>query len=102
VIGGLEKKERDRLGALAICALRAAEQGRVHLVQERLGPDRFAYIAIARPKPTAAEASLSDRETTGIVGVKARSDMKTRAGNTADIHTHIRPVTLPPVWSTSN
>lgn len=59
VIGGLEKRERDRLGALATCVLRAAEQGLVHLVQKRLGPCRFAYIAIARPKPKAAAASLA-------------------------------------------
>lgn len=51
--------ERRALAALARRALWAAEQGLVHLVQERLGPDRFAYIAIARPKPKAAEASLS-------------------------------------------
>jgi hypothetical protein len=31
----------------------------VHLVQERVAPDQFAYFAIARPKPKAAEASLS-------------------------------------------
>ena len=37
----------------------AAEQGLVHLVQERTGPDQFAYIAVARPKPKAAAVSLS-------------------------------------------
>jgi hypothetical protein len=40
----------------------AAEQRLVHLVQERLGPDLFAYIAIARPKPKPkpnAEVSLA-------------------------------------------
>jgi hypothetical protein len=31
----------------------------VHLVQERLGPDLFACIAIARPKPKHAEVSLA-------------------------------------------
>ena len=31
----------------------------MHLVQERLGPDLFAYIAIARPKPKRAEVSLA-------------------------------------------
>ena len=31
----------------------------MHLVQERLGPDLFAYIAIARPKPRHAEVSLA-------------------------------------------
>jgi hypothetical protein len=33
--------------------------GLVHLVQERTGPDQFAYIAVARPKPKAAAVSLS-------------------------------------------
>jgi len=28
-------------------------------VQERTGPDQFAYIAVARPKPKAAAVSLS-------------------------------------------
>ena len=37
----------------------ASEQRLVHLVQERLGPDLFAYLAIARPKPKHAEASLA-------------------------------------------
>lgn len=31
----------------------------MHLVQERTGPDQFAYIAVARPKPKAAAVSLS-------------------------------------------
>ena len=30
---------------------RAFEADLVHLVQVRLGPDRFAYLAIARTKP---------------------------------------------------
>jgi len=47
------------LRRLGDAAFRAAEQGLVHLVQERMGPDRFAYIAIARSKPEAATASLS-------------------------------------------
>jgi hypothetical protein len=44
---------------VAAAAFRAAEQGLVPLVQERLETDRFAYIAIARPRPKAATASLS-------------------------------------------
>lgn len=51
-----DRAEVRRLGARAFWA---AEQRLVHLVQERLGPDRFAYIAIARPKPKAAAVSLS-------------------------------------------
>lgn len=49
---GLSAQERRSLRALADAAYRAAEQGLVHLVQARLGTDRFAYVAIARPKPT--------------------------------------------------
>lgn len=50
--GGLSAQERRSLRMLADAAFRAAEQGLVHLVQARLGTDRFAYLAIARPKTT--------------------------------------------------
>ncbi|PCH72386.1 MAG: hypothetical protein COC12_06220 [Rhodobacteraceae bacterium] len=56
---GLTNKEQAELGKLASRAFCAAEQGLVHLVQERIGTDQFAYIAIARPKPKRAAASLS-------------------------------------------
>ena len=56
---GLADKERAELGKLANRAFCAAEQGLVHLVQERIGADQFAYIAICRPKPRHAAASLS-------------------------------------------
>ena len=36
---------------VAAAAMRAAEQDLVHLVQARLGPGQFAYIAVARRKP---------------------------------------------------
>lgn len=55
----LDDKARAELARLAGRAFWAAENGLVHLVQERLETDRFAYIAIARPKPKAASASLS-------------------------------------------
>jgi len=58
-ITGLSDKERAELGKLANRAFCAAEQGLVHLVQERIGIDQFSYIAIARPKPKQATASLS-------------------------------------------
>lgn len=58
-ISKLGQNERVDLSLLAGRAFWAAEQGLVHLVQERVGPDQFAYIAIARPKPKAAAASLS-------------------------------------------
>jgi len=59
LFSALDDKARGALAKLAARAFRAAEAGLVHLVQERVGPDEFAYIAIARPKPVAAEASLS-------------------------------------------
>ena len=59
VISTLPEPERRQLADLGQAALGAFEKGLVHLVQERVGPDRFAYIAVARPKPKAAAASLS-------------------------------------------
>jgi hypothetical protein len=50
-LGGLSDKERCALRALADAAFRAAQQSLVHLVQIRLATDRFAYLAVARPKP---------------------------------------------------
>ncbi|WP_336421499.1 hypothetical protein [Roseovarius sp. D22-M7] len=58
-ISHLPDAQRVELARLGSRAFWAAENGLVHLVQEREGPDRFAYIAIARPKPKAATASLS-------------------------------------------
>ncbi len=59
VISTLPEPERRRLADLASAAFRAFEAGLVHLVQIRLGPDRFAYLAIARTKPRNAPVSLS-------------------------------------------
>ena len=53
----LADRQRDELARLGARALWAAEQGLVHLVQERLGRAQFAYLAIARPKPSAADIS---------------------------------------------
>jgi len=50
-VSSLAKSELESLRDKAHAAYRLAELGRVHLVQKRLGPDRFAYLAIARPKP---------------------------------------------------
>lgn len=58
-------RERRALVRLADHAYQAAEQGLVHLVQRRLGPYRFAYLAIARTalkEATAAECLLRLRE----------------------------------------
>lgn len=59
MISKLPETDRATLKQLAGRAWWAAEQRLVHLVQERLGPDLFAYIAIARPKPKRAEVSLA-------------------------------------------
>jgi len=59
LFSGRSDKERAELRKLADRSLWAAEAGLVHLVQERIGTDRFSYIAIARPKPRSAAVSLS-------------------------------------------
>lgn len=59
VISTLPEPDRRRLAALASAAHRAFEAGLVHLVQVRLGPDRFAYLAIARTKPRRTPVSLA-------------------------------------------
>ena len=61
VMSTLPEADRQRLAALGAAAYRAFEMGLVHLVQSRLDVDRFAYIAIARPKPNLAAAALSER-----------------------------------------
>ena len=53
--------EQQRALRLVASALRAAEQGLVHLVQARIGPDQFAYIAIARARPRQAGPAISMR-----------------------------------------
>ena len=55
----LDDQGRGEPSKLAGRAFWAAEQGLVHLVQERIAADQFAYVAIARPKPKAAAVSLS-------------------------------------------
>lgn len=51
LLSDLSPARQRALRDVAAAALRAAEQDLVHLVQARLGPGQFAYIAIARPKP---------------------------------------------------
>ena len=55
----MSREERRGLAQIGVRAMRLAEAGLVHLVQRRLGPDRFSYLAIARPRPKKAPASLS-------------------------------------------
>ena len=59
MISKLPEADRAALKQVGARAWWAAEQRLVHLVQERLGPDLFAYIAIARPKPKRADVSLA-------------------------------------------
>ena len=53
----LGKEALEGLRATADAAYRLSELGRVHLVQERLGPDHFAYLAIARPQKGAVRSA---------------------------------------------
>ena len=52
-------KAREELARVAKRAMQASEQGLVHLVQKRRGPNDFSYLAIARPKPRHASASIA-------------------------------------------
>jgi hypothetical protein len=61
VVSKLPSDERMALRAVADTAFRAAAQDLVHLVQLRLATDRFAYVAIARPKPTPPRAAFAAR-----------------------------------------
>lgn len=56
----LEATARLRLNGVAQTARWACEKGLVHLVQRRLGPGRFAYLALARPKPRPRRLDLSE------------------------------------------
>jgi hypothetical protein len=58
-LAGLTPDERKVLRQLRDAAFRAAEQGLVHLAQARLGIDRFAYLAVARPRLKVVPGSLS-------------------------------------------
>ena len=55
----LDDQERRELGRLARRAWWAAERQLVHLVQRRHAPNDFSYLAIVRPRPNTAPASLS-------------------------------------------
>ena len=60
VMGRLMSYEsRVKLDRTSDRAWLLAEQGLVHLVQRRLGPDSFSYIAIARPRPKNTPVSLT-------------------------------------------
>ena len=59
VMSRFGEPDRRRLLGLAQAALSAFEADLVHLVQVRLEPDRFAYLAVARRKPSHAPAALA-------------------------------------------
>ena len=50
VTSDLDPNARAELACLRDRAFWSETAGLVHLVQQRLEPDRFAYLAIARPK----------------------------------------------------
>jgi hypothetical protein len=49
--GPMCSEARSELARTSTRAYGLAERGFVHLVQRRLGPDTFSYLAIARPLP---------------------------------------------------
>jgi hypothetical protein len=55
----LSDAKRVELNLLANCAMRAAEHDLVHLVQRRNAPLDFSYLAIARPRPKTATATMA-------------------------------------------
>jgi hypothetical protein len=55
----LAPDQRRMLCDLADAAFRAAMKDLVHLVQARIATNHFSYIAVARPRPEGAAASLS-------------------------------------------
>lgn len=60
LVSDLPAERRIALRNLGDAAFSAAEQGLLHLVQERIGHDQFTYVAIARPKPkTYRSAAIS-------------------------------------------
>jgi hypothetical protein len=59
--------DRMALGRVAICALRLADRGFVHLIQRRLCSDRFSYLAVARPRVKSIPLSLMTHESEEVV-----------------------------------
>jgi len=74
----LGERERRALARLAGAALKAAEAGRVHLVQRRNAPADFTYLAIkARPNAQSAATALP------AVTVASTTDTASSVGNPA-------------------
>lgn len=53
----MAKARRQALDRLANAAWALAEQGRVHLLQRRIEPGKFSYLAVARPTPSTPETA---------------------------------------------
>ena len=67
----LSEVDRRELARLRRRAFWAAEKKLVHLVQRRLGSDRFAYLAITRRHPKSVQSALltllaQDQETNAL------------------------------------
>jgi hypothetical protein len=56
---GLPEAERQQLREVGRLAWALAQDGYLHLLQRRLGPNEWAYIAVARAKPRPAAAVLA-------------------------------------------
>lgn len=52
-------KKADALDQLADRAFDLAERGFIHLIQRRVAPETFSYIAIARPAPEGASLDFT-------------------------------------------
>ena len=59
VTSNLDPNARAELACLRDRAFWSETAGLVHLVQQRLGQDRFAYLAIARPKTSRTERAVA-------------------------------------------
>ncbi|WP_300584499.1 hypothetical protein [Marivita sp.] len=59
VTSDLDPNARAELACLRDRAFWSETAGLVHLVQQRLGPDCFAYLAIARPKTSRTERAVA-------------------------------------------
>ncbi len=68
----LTADQHARLVDLASRMRQLADGGRVHLVQRRLGPERFAYLAIVRPQPRRAAGFVGLAEPDADTGRCAR------------------------------
>ena len=60
----MKDADQRALCLVATRAMRLADQGLVHLLQRRIGRDRFSYLAIARPRtpinPLATQTLMSE------------------------------------------